>query len=83
MADTAHRWKLGDGLFQCITVIGDGMLYKVLAVKICDVYDGTSNTLMVGELTGDEHGFHRRPNWTYFNVFSTLNGINGPATIPG
>ena len=83
VADTMRRWKPGDGLFQCITVIGDGMLFNVLSVRIRDVYDGTSNTLMVGEITGDEQGSHRGVNWTHFNVFSTLNGINGPATIPG
>jgi len=83
VADATSRWKPGDGLYQCITVIGNGMLYNLLPVKIRDVYDGTSNTLMVGEITGDEPGSHRGPNWTHFNVFSTFNGINGPATIPG
>ena len=83
VADTTRRWKPGHGLYQCITVIGDGMLFNVLSVKIRDVYDGTSNTLMVGEITGDEQGSHQGVNWTHSNVFSTLNGINGPATIPG
>ena len=47
------------------------------------VFDGTSNTLMVGEHTGGEQGSHQGHQWVHFNVFSTVFGINGPATIPG
>ena len=62
---------------------GDGMMLNVLAVRIRDVYDGTSNTLMVGEVTGGEQGSHQGYQWVHFNLFSTAFGINGPGSIPG
>jgi prepilin-type N-terminal cleavage/methylation domain-containing protein len=68
---------------------GDGMFYGNSFVRIRDVTDGTSHTLMVGEMTG-ARGTH--PNqgpgyfqeWCFsFNVQDTADGINGPGTVPG
>ena len=80
VADSQESWKVD---LECHVVDGDGMLYNVYPVRIRDVFDGTSNTLMVGEHTGGEQGSHQGHQWVHFNVFSTVFGINGPATIPG
>lgn len=61
---------------------GNGMLFNVSAVKIRDVFDGTSNTLFVGEGTGDlKTGLHF--SWATIAISSMRNGINGPGTNPG
>ena len=83
VADTTNRWKPGSAIYQCHIIDGNGMLMNITAVKIRDVFDGTSNTVMVGELTGGESGSHRGHQWVHWNIFSTFNGINGPGTIPG
>ncbi len=80
VADSQAAWKVN---FQCHTIDGDGMLYNLYPVRIRDVFDGTSNTVMVGELTGGEVGSHQGNQWVHFNVFSTIEGINGLGTIPG
>ena len=61
----------------------DGMLFNLRGIRVADVFDGTSNTLMVGEITGGEAG--SQDGWIYVNgtLFSTAFGINGPGTIPG
>ena len=81
--DTVTRWKAGDGVYQCHNINGDGMLVNILPVRIRDVFDGTSNTLMVGEITGGESGSNEGQQWVHWNIFSTANGINGLGTIPG
>ena len=52
---------------------------------IANIKDGTSNTLMIGEVTGD--GISRDRNdghfWMCYNLLDTFEGINGPNTIPG
>ena len=94
VVDSLSSWEPGDqhgdygdgtgtGRGQMPLIHGDGMMLNVLAVKIRDVFDGTSNTLMIGELTGGEQGSHRGPQWVHFNLFTTVFGINGPGSIPG
>ena len=84
VADSQASWKPPTSNFlQCPTIDGDGMLLNVRPVRIRDVFDGTSNTLMVGELTGGEVGTNQGHQWVHFNLFTTLFGINGPASIPG
>jgi len=84
VADSITRWKPpASNIFQCHTYEGDGMLFNLFPVRIRDVFDGTSNTLMVGELTGGEPGSHQGNQWVHWNIFSTIEGINGPGTIPG
>ena len=62
---------------------GDGMLMNRNAIRIGEVFDGTSNTLMVGEVTGGEPGSHQGPTWAAYVLRSTFGGINGFGSIPG
>ena len=81
-ADSVSAWEPGE-LGQIHSVNGDGMMLNFNSVRIRDVYDGTSNTLMVGELTGGEPGSNRGLQWVHYNLFTTEFGINGPGSIPG
>jgi prepilin-type N-terminal cleavage/methylation domain-containing protein len=84
VADSQSSWKAGAYNFrQCPIVDGDGMLLNLTRVRIRDVVDGTSKTLLVGELTGGEQGSTKGHQWVHLNLFTTLFGINGPDTIPG
>ena len=82
VADSVSPWEPGE-IGQIPSVNGDGMMLNFNSVRIRDVYDGTSNTLMVGEVTGGEQGSHQGYQWVHFNLFSTAFGINGPGSIPG
>ena len=62
---------------------GDGMLMGVQSIHIHDVTDGTSHTLIVGEITGGNPGSGMSLVWVHMNIVSTRPGINGPGTIPG
>jgi prepilin-type N-terminal cleavage/methylation domain-containing protein/prepilin-type processing-associated H-X9-DG protein len=55
----------------------DGVMYQVSNTPISKITDGTSQTLMVGEVVGstgrsDNFGFY----WVTWNVLHTANGIN-------
>jgi hypothetical protein len=52
-------------------------------VRVKDVLDGTSKTLVVGEVTGGVSGSRRGRIWPVWTLRATINGINGPGTIPG
>ncbi|MBN2290947.1 MAG: DUF1559 domain-containing protein [Pirellulales bacterium] len=67
----------------------NGMLYNYSSVKFADVSDGTSQTMLVGEITG-ARGSHPTQGpayfqhiWVHFDIQDTADGINGPGTIPG
>ncbi len=62
---------------------GDGILYNNSNTKIRDVIDGTSNTLLVGEVTGGLPGSFDCNYWSVVNHIDTAGGINGPNTTPG
>ena len=66
-----------------ITYSGDGMLFNVSSVQIRDVFDGTSQTLLVGEATGKETPGKLHFYWSAEAVADMSNGINGPCSIPG
>jgi len=84
VADSKSSWKAGAHNFrQCPIIDGDGMLLNLTRVRIRDVVDGTSKTLLVGELTGGESGSKQGFQWVHINIFTTLLGINGPDSIPG
>jgi prepilin-type N-terminal cleavage/methylation domain-containing protein len=62
----------------------DGVFGRNECCRISDIRDGTSNTLMVGEVTGDGHGTHNAPLWAARNLQDTRDGINNPlCTAPG
>ena len=53
----------------------DGMMIQG-PIKPKDVTDGTSNTLMIGEVISSPDVEHLGQFWTIYNVMHTLNGIN-------
>ena len=53
------------------------------SVRVRDVYDGTNNTLFVGEVTGGDPGNQRGWVWPEINVTMTVHGMNCVATTPG
>jgi len=68
---------------------GDGMLFNGYSVGFKKVIDGTSHTLMVGEVT---NGWGRHPSqgdawighqWITWNTQDTADGINGFGSVPG
>ncbi|MBN2291101.1 MAG: DUF1559 domain-containing protein, partial [Pirellulales bacterium] len=66
----------------------DGMLFGNKTVRIRDVSDGTSHTLLCGEITGDEGVSGGQPAFfQHFimtqNIQSTNDGINSINTVPG
>ena len=70
-------------LGQVPIIDGDDMLMNLNAIKIRDVYDGTSYTLFVGEITGGGAGSHTGWSRVLFDLFSTINWINGFGSISG
>ena len=65
------------------THIGDGMLFNLSSVRLRDVFDGTSNTLFVGEGTGSMTSPGLHYSWTTVGLSSMEWGINGTCSIPG
>jgi len=61
----------------------NGTLFNNSKTRIRDVRDGTSKTLMIGEVTGWHKGSHRGRYWMTGNLDDTFDGINGPDTLPG
>jgi prepilin-type N-terminal cleavage/methylation domain-containing protein len=51
--------------------------------KIKDIIDGTSKTLMVGEVTCEAEGANNGHFWASGNILDTRDGINGPFTAVG
>jgi prepilin-type N-terminal cleavage/methylation domain-containing protein len=60
----------------------DGVLYQHSKVSTAKITDGTSHTLMVGEVIGYDVGSHSGYWWSAWNVLDTSNGINLPRRIP-
>jgi prepilin-type N-terminal cleavage/methylation domain-containing protein len=61
----------------------DGIMAEKDGCRISQITDGTSNTLMFGEVTGGGEGTNNAQFWITWDVLDTRDGINGPFTIPG
>jgi len=61
----------------------DGVLAERQACRMRDIIDGSSNTLIIGEVTGGGPGSHSAHFWISWNVLDTGQGINGAFSIPG
>ena len=83
VSDSRTAWQDSSTIGQHPVKFGDGMMQNTAAKKVGDVFDGTSNTLMIGEATGGEAGSGQGSYWMYGVTYSTAFGINGPGTIPG
>lgn len=62
---------------------GDGILSNNSKISMRDVIDGTSNTILVGEVTGGTRGSCNCNEWAINGHTSTGPGINNIYTIPG
>ena len=61
----------------------NGILHNNSNTRITHITDGTSSTLMIGEITGWHKGTHTGKFWISHNTDDTAQGINGPDTLPG
>ena len=61
----------------------DGILGGNRSCTIADIKDGTSNTLMVGEVAGTGPGTYKGDFWACWNILDTHEPINSAATAPG
>jgi type II secretory pathway pseudopilin PulG len=62
---------------------GDGVFMNYTTIRLEDITDGTSNTLLAGEVTGDATGSFNAATWVLETVADMGLGINGAYTIPG
>ena len=60
----------------------DGLLFNASQVKVSEIRDGTSNTLLVGEVPAVRPETYAGMFWVSWNVYGTQNGINYPLRIP-
>ena len=75
---------LCDGIwFKQLDHGADGVLAERKGCKIRDIADGTSQTLMVSEVTGAGQGTGKGYVWSTTNLLDTADGVNGLGTIQG
>lgn len=86
VGDSRNIWCGSD---RSPRIDGNGMLFNYTSVRVAHVTDGTSHTLLVGEITGAQ-GRHPSQGpaflgyfWVTWGIQDTALGINGPLTLPG
>ncbi len=72
-----------DGVWPKHLDHADGVMAQQRGCRIADIRDGTSNTLVVAEVTGAGAGSRLGFAWVTLALTDTLDGINGPCTVPG
>lgn len=88
MAGVADSVRAQCWLYQP-TTLGRGILYNYSKTKVAKITDGTSNTLIIGEVTsalgvdGSGNEVWVGHSWVSRNVSDVSEGINGPNTLPG
>ncbi len=75
-------WTCNGNLPKALAT-ADGVMANIEGCRIGDIADGTSNTLIVGEVTGGGKGSYEGHFWAALNLCDTMDGINGPFTMPG
>jgi prepilin-type N-terminal cleavage/methylation domain-containing protein/prepilin-type processing-associated H-X9-DG protein len=61
---------------------GNGVLFQHSAVNVAKITDGTSHTLMVGEVVGFDAGSNSGYFWVTWDVLDVANGLNLPLRVP-
>lgn len=80
VTDSVNSWS--DPL-QCPAVKGDGVFLNLTAIRIKKILDGTSKTLVAGDITGGKADSVAGWSWVRYNMMSTWPGLNPAGTIPG
>ena len=60
----------------------DGILYHYYQTAFSDITDGTSQTLLLGEVIGNRATPHSAAFWISWAIGDTHNGINNPLRFP-
>ncbi|MEX1039942.1 MAG: DUF1559 domain-containing protein [Pirellulaceae bacterium] len=86
----SRDWRCNAGAGVRPRPDGNGALVAWSKIRFKDIIDGTSNTLIIGEITGDHKVTTRSSatalngnSYAHYDLFDTSTGINGPFTMPG
>lgn len=89
MAGVADSSDMYCNSYRAIRRDGNGMFFNGNQTSFSHVHDGTSHTLLIGEVTGAS-GSHPSQGpayfgyyWASWSVQDVAQGINGPGTVPG
>lgn len=64
------------------TARASGIFHGYSRSTFRDITDGSSNTLMLAEIVGGQRGSNDGQFWCANNLTATVDGINGPNTLP-
>lgn len=90
VADSVEMYCFrGSHMTLDMRIDANGVLYNHSSTKLAEVSDGTSNTLMLGEITGGR-SIHPSEGegwigqyWFNEGIQDISEGINGPGSVPG